>query len=120
MTLFPYKHKPIIKANNPLMNRMVIRLGMLLFVAMSVVGTASATIDTANITDAISVLGTVGAGFIDVLKVIFVDNLSTIILLALIGVVLMLFAGFARMILKFAFSMIGNVGQGLHERYGRK
>lgn len=123
MTCFPIEDKKSEnKARNPIMDRMQIKLAAIFFVALAIVGIspASAAIDTANITDAISVLGTVGAGFINVLKVIFVDNLSTIILLALIGIVLVLFSGFASMILKFAFSLIGQVGGGLERRYIKK
>lgn len=87
--------------------------------ATMMIGGASAAIDTTNITDAINVLGIVGAGFINVLKVIFVDNLSTIILLSLIGVVLMLFGGFAQVILKFAFSMMSNIGGKLDHKYNK-
>jgi hypothetical protein len=95
------------------------KLLMLMLVLAVFINGASATIDTANITDAIAVLGIVGSGFINVLKVIFVDNLGTIILLGLIGIILALFGGFANMILKFAFSIIGNIGSDLGRKYGK-
>jgi len=118
MTCFPIEEKKSEKvARNPAMTRMIITIASVFFVSMLLVGSASATIDTANITDAIAVLGIVGAGFIDVLKVIFVDNLGTIILLGLIGIILAMFGGFARMILTFAFSLIGNIGGSLNNKY---
>jgi hypothetical protein len=80
---------------------------------------ASATIDTANITDAINLIGTVGSAFIRALGTIFVDNLGVILTLVAVGIVIFVFGGFGQMIVKFMFSLFSNIGSKMDQKYNR-
>ncbi len=120
MSCFPIEEKKAEhKAKNPAVNRMPITLAAIFFVALAVIGIApaSAAIDTTNITDAINLIGTVGSAFITALGTIFVDNLGTILTLVAVGIVIMVFSGFGAMIVRFAFSLIGNIGQEMDHRF---
>jgi len=82
---------------------------LVLLVTLAFVGSASAVIDTANITDAIDLIGTVGSSFIGALSTIFVDNLGTILTLVAVGVVILVFGGFGKMIVSFMMGIFGNM-----------
>ena len=85
------------------------KIAVLIASMAALVSTASATINTANITDAIALIGTVGGAFITALGTIFVDNLGTILTLVAVGVVILVFGGFGKLIVKFMNGMLGNL-----------
>ncbi len=69
-----------------------------------------------SISNAVSLIGTVGSSFIQALGTIFVNNLGVILTLVAIGIIIFVFSGFGQMIMGFMKTLFTNVSENMKKK----